>query len=96
MQNKSGVNLFTANLPSAEREGLEIAEGECGVIVSPDGSFRVFSTGIDVANLSQEQIAMGEKLMALTLALSNDQVMHVLLDLVRNVIDPEDLKSVYH
>ncbi|MER9176213.1 hypothetical protein NKH72_21795 [Mesorhizobium sp. M0955] len=74
--------------------------------MATDGSFKAFSNGIDSAALRGDpasftddqlaQLEMGQKLMAISLALSNDQVMAVLMDLVANsdVIDPERLKHV--
>lgn len=75
----------------------------CGVIMFPDGSFKVFSRGIDAAalrtdNLTDEQVdqfEMGKRLTGLVLALSNPEIMSVLLDLADNadVIDPNELKD---
>ncbi|RWB95599.1 MAG: hypothetical protein EOQ56_28030 [Mesorhizobium sp.] len=103
---RNAPNLFTALRPDVDKSGPLAGEVNCGVIMAPDGSFKAFSNGIDAAalrgdpkSLSEDQLAqleMGQKLMAISLALSNEQIMAVLMDLVANsdVLDPERLKHV--
>ena len=76
-------NLLTLeNVASAP-----IEEGDAGVILKRDGSFRIFSTGnLDADNLDEQQLDQGRKLNALALALSLPQVMSVLL---RMASDPD-------
>jgi hypothetical protein len=47
-----------------------IEEGDAGIILKPDGSFKVFSTGaIDPKHLTNGQVDQGTKLIALSVAL---------------------------
>lgn len=54
-----------------------IEHGDAGVILKPDGTFKVFSTGID-GPLTPAQEAQGKKLIALAIALRYPEVMSVL------------------
>ncbi|UIN38381.1 hypothetical protein [Methylobacterium oryzae] len=54
-----------------------IEHGDAGVILKPDGTFKVFSTGID-GPLTPAQEAQGRKLIALSIALRYPEVMMVL------------------
>ena len=54
-----------------------IEHGDAGVILKPDGTFRVFSTGVEGA-LTPAQEAQGKKLIALAIALRYPEVMQVL------------------
>jgi hypothetical protein len=54
-----------------------VEHGDAGVILKPDGSFKVFSTGVD-GPLTPAQEAQGRKLIALTIALRYPEVMAVL------------------
>lgn len=64
-----------------------IQDGDAGIVLKPDGTFQVFSTGrIDGENLTSEQELQGQKLMALAVALKFPQVMSLLLDMAN---DPE-------
>lgn len=72
---------------------IEMPTPKCGVIVNMDGSFQIVAEGVDKDRLAgiiageiedPELITMGRTLAALTLAMSNRQVMNVLLDLVDN------------
>lgn len=91
------------------RFGIDSGEGEanCGIIMATDGSFKVFTNGIDVQalqrpeeELSEDQIAqvaMARKLTALAVALSNEQIMAVLYDLAANTdilkLRPENVEA---
>lgn len=66
--------IQTGNLVSAP-----IEEGDAGIILKRDGTFRIFSTGkIDADNLTEAQREQGERLIALSTALRHEQVMDVL------------------
>jgi hypothetical protein len=54
-----------------------IEHGDAGVILKPDGTFKVFSTGVDGA-LTPAQEAQARKLIALAVALRFPEVMAVL------------------
>lgn len=54
-----------------------IEQGDAGVILKPDGTFKVFSTGVD-GPLTPAQEAQGRKLIALSIALRHPEVMAVL------------------
>ncbi|MBP2498352.1 hypothetical protein ABID82_005038 [Methylobacterium sp. PvP062] len=54
-----------------------IEHGDAGVILKPDGTFKVFSTGVD-GPLTPAQEAQGRKLIALSIALRYPEVMMVL------------------
>ena len=56
-----------------------IQEGDAGIVLKPDGTFQIFSTGkIDPNNMTEAQLDQGEKLVALSLALSIPQVLDML------------------
>lgn len=56
-----------------------IQEGDAGIVLKPDGTFRIFTTGeIDGENLTSAQHEQGRKLIALSLALKHEQIMDVL------------------
>ncbi|MCP1540124.1 hypothetical protein [Methylorubrum extorquens] len=56
-----------------------VEHGDAGVILKPDGSFKIFSTGeIDGANLTPEQERQGKTLLALAVALKFPEVMAIL------------------
>lgn len=77
----------------------------CGLIMTTDGQIVAFSSlpnpkvlDGDVETLTEEQraaLVIGEKLSAIMLALANDQIMAILLDIARNtgVADLEGLKN---
>lgn len=58
-----------------------IQEGDAGIILKPDGSFKIFSTGKIEEPLTPEQEMQGRKLLALTVALKTPQVMQLLTDM---------------
>lgn len=56
-----------------------IEDGDAGIVLKPDGSFKLFSTGkIDFANMTEAQLAQGEKLVALAIALTVPDIMTML------------------
>lgn len=57
-----------------------IQEGDAGIILKADGTFKVFSTGVTGA-LSPAQEEQGKKLLALSVALSIPEVMNVLMQM---------------
>lgn len=64
-----------------------IEEGDAGIVLKPDGSFKVFSTGkIDPDNMTESQMEQGERLVALSLALSIPRVLDMLKTMAN---DPE-------
>ncbi|MBA8881654.1 hypothetical protein [Phyllobacterium myrsinacearum] len=70
-------------------------EINCGIIMAPDGSSKVFSHGVNqegllkrVEDMTKDELAiywMGQKLFALNLALNNEQLMAILLDAATNL-----------
>lgn len=68
-----------------------IAEGDAGIILKPDGTFKVFSTGDIGGELTEQQKAQGQKLVALAMALSIDMVMDTLLEMSS---DPEIVSQI--
>lgn len=62
-----------------------IEEGDAGVILKADGSFKVFSTAkIDGTNLTPAQREQGEKLIALSVALKYPEIMGILMQMARD------------
>ena len=76
MQNPSLLTL--ENVLSAP-----IEHGDAGIIIKPDGSFKVFATGVE-GDLTPEQMQQGEILVALSVALKFPQVMEVLKNMARD------------
>jgi hypothetical protein len=91
-----------------EHRGPLFEDGDCAIILKANGGYKIVTTGIDEQALAdpekladpskytEEETALlerGQKLMALALALSNDQVMAILLDLSSNpeIVDPKKL-----
>ncbi|SER27442.1 hypothetical protein SAMN05216548_11459 [Faunimonas pinastri] len=73
---------MTALLNHENVTATPIEEGDAGIILKPDGTFKVFSTGlIDGANLTTAQQEQGKRLMALSVALAHPQVMDILLQM---------------
>lgn len=94
-------NLFEMISPIVESIENVAGDGDCGIIVKSDGSFRAFAVGLDPERLADPANCTdkgcrwdgkGEILMALFLALSNEHVMKILLDLSRSMVDPEALR----
>lgn len=81
-------------LGQSQLQSSPIEEGDAGIVLKADGTFRVFSTGkIDPNNMTEAQLEQGEKLVALSLALSLPDVMNMLKQMandpaiVGNVVD---------
>lgn len=93
-------SLFNIVRPDLDQSGNLFKQGDCGVIIRADGTFQAFSCDIDAAELQKpdgersaeatQLLNNGRKLMALLLALSNQQVMDVLLGMTADpdIIDP--------
>lgn len=73
-----------------------ITDGDAGIVLKPDGSFKVFTVGlIDKDNLTESQLAQGEKMVAISLALKIPAVMAVLIQMVNDpAITGPDLISL--
>jgi hypothetical protein len=54
-----------------------IQEGDAGVILKPDGTFKVFSTGVK-GELTPAQHEQGRKLLAIAVALQHPEIMDIL------------------
>jgi len=53
-----------------------IQRGDAGIVLKPDGTFQVFSTGeIDPETLTDAQIDQGRKILALAYALKNPAIL---------------------
>ncbi|MCK1543368.1 hypothetical protein IVB12_15740 [Bradyrhizobium sp. 179] len=64
-----------------ERENVQaptVAEGDAGIILKADGTFRVFNTIADPANLTPAQRELGKKLIALATALQDPTILELL------------------
>lgn len=79
---------------------LNIENKDCGIIFKADGQYFAFAGSIDDAELSKGpdqmkpetliQIANGRKLLALSLAIGNDQIMDILYDVIAQVTGDSD------
>lgn len=96
-------SLFDALTPKQRTDEPLVKEGDCGIILRPDGSIEAFSTGIysslqgDPAAWGEaelKQLEMGRKLMAISVALNNEQIMAILYDIAEGVIQPEQMINV--
>lgn len=59
-----------------------LESGDVGVVVKPDGSFQVFSSGmagIDESNMTEEQRQQGKRLIALAVALNSPDMIETLV-----------------
>jgi len=62
-----------------------IQEGDVGIVIKPNGDWKVFTTGtIDPEHLTDEQQVQGERLVGLTIALSIPQVMDMLIKMAND------------
>lgn len=112
MSDASSPSLFTTLRPDLAADPNLFKEGDCGIIIRPDGSFRIITSGVDAerlrawqksgANLDdlsdeeRAQLETGQKLLAISVALSSDPVMDVLLRLTADpeILDPQKLAHV--
>jgi hypothetical protein len=53
----------------------KVEEGDAGIILKADGTFRVFNTIADPANATPIQIEMGRKLLALAAVLKDPEIL---------------------
>lgn len=96
MPKKTLPNLLDV-LPSSRTQADLIVEGDAGIVLKQDGSFKVFSTGkADLhtdpetwGEYEMQQMEIGRKLMALSVALSTPELMSVLEDAASGLIDAE-------
>lgn len=82
---------MTALLTQSHLLEAPIGEGDCGIVLKPDGSFRVFSTGEVGTNTNQVQMDNMMKVMGFALALQVPPLMQILLDAVQ---DPDIVEHV--
>lgn len=106
MSASDAPSLFNVLRPDIDTALPPMQEGDCAIILRANGDFKILTTGVDAARLAgdpdlwtqkeHDQIALGQKLMAISLALSNDQIMAVLINLASDpdVLDPERLKHI--
>lgn len=76
-QAKKGPPLKNSLLTLENVVSAPIEDGDVGVILKQDGTFKVFSTGV-TSELTEAQQAQGRKLIALSVALRYPEVMAVL------------------
>lgn len=104
MQSPSTVpSLFDTLSPKPRTNEPLVQEGDCGIILRSGGGVDIFSTGIsssltnDPATWGErehQQIQMGQKLMAISVALQNEQIMAILLDVTSGIIEAEQISDV--
>lgn len=96
-------SLFDTLSPKPRTDEPLVKEGDCGIILRPDGSAEVFSTGIYSSlqgdpekwgDAELKQMEMGRKLMAISVALQNEQIMSILFDIAEGVLAPEQMTNV--
>ncbi len=94
-------SLFTTLTAKSQSNKPLISEGDCGVVLRADGTAEIFSTGLSPhldnpeqwGELELKQIEMGKKLMAISIALHNEQLMAILYDVANGVIDAEQAQD---
>ena len=79
---------------------LNIGAKDCGIVIKANGEYFAFAGGIDDAELEKSpedmapetliQLSNGRKLLALSLALGNPQIMDILYDVISQVTDDSD------
>lgn len=65
-----------------ERENVQrptVEEGDAGIILKADGSFRIFNTIADPTRLTPAQRETGKKLIALATALQDPVILDILM-----------------
>lgn len=98
-------NFSLADLkPATNTEAPLLQDGDAAVIIRPDGSTRIVTVGFadlppDSAHWNDKQWEMfdtGQKALALLMALGNEQIMSILMDMLNdpNVIDPIKLQQM--
>ena len=91
-----------SNLPRNLPDEDLVTTGDCGIVIKKDGTFRVFTSGVEgitepseTWSDEQRQIyANGEVLMALAVAMATPQLMAVLKDATKGLIDMDALDAV--
>lgn len=73
-----------ALLDKSDLVSAPIQEGDCGIVLKPDGTFQVFSTGVKSSGLTPEQMEQGNKLVCMIVALKTPQIMHMLAELAND------------
>lgn len=94
-------SLFATLTPKQKSDKPLISEGDCGVVFRVDGTAEIFSTGVSPllsdpqkwGEKELKQVEMGKKLMAISIALQNDQLMAILYDVASGVIDAEQAQD---
>ncbi|WP_349601163.1 hypothetical protein [Azospirillum argentinense] len=80
---------MTALLTQTALLATPIEEGDAGVVIKADGSFKIFSAAdlaaCDPETITDAQVLQARKVKALCLALSSDQVMEQLMDAVDRI-----------
>jgi len=95
-------SLFDTLSPKPRTDEPLIKEGDCGIILRVNGEVEVFSTGISSLKENPEkwgetelaQLEIGKRLMALSVALQNEQIMSILYEIAEGVVGPEQLIDV--
>ncbi|WLR90930.1 hypothetical protein [Shinella zoogloeoides] len=95
-------SLFDTLTPKPRTDAPLVVDGDCGIILKLDGRVEVFSTGIyslmdDPVKWGERELAqleIGKKLMAISVALQNEQIMSILYDIAEGVIDPDQARNV--
>jgi hypothetical protein len=63
----------------------EIMEGDAGVVLKLDGTFRIFQTSvIDADNMTERQIEQGNQILGIAAALRVPELMATLIDAAKN------------
>jgi hypothetical protein len=77
------LSLFPNVTPDAVIARTPGAEPNCGIIVTNEGSFKVFDATDEIAD-PEVRYSMRRKVLALAVALSNEQLMAILYDVLDN------------
>lgn len=88
MQHNTDTLFTLSDLMNPDKDRAKIETGDCGIVLKPDGTFQVFSTGAEnIANpvetwteVDHQIFANGQKLMALALTLATPQLLAVITD----------------
>lgn len=94
---ENAPNLYNTLVAKNKHDSHLVNDGDCGIIVSPDGNFRLFSTGIspDLADPSKwgdkelAQIEVARKILAISMALHSPEIMNSLYAMVDGVLAGE-------
>ena len=76
---------MTAVLTEKNFANAPIQEGDAGLILKPDGTFQIFTTGeIDPKGLTDVQMDQAIRLNCLALALTSEEIMEMLIRIVES------------